>query len=70
MAYVGAVERSYFTSKLQGQQGIDRYPAAEKMVDTTGTQGVSSSAWLPMTNTPGLKYGSSVVVVIRRGLNV
>ena len=70
MGYVGAFERSYFASKPQAQQGIDRYPAAETMVDTTGTHGVSSSAWLPMTNTPGLKYGSLTALMVRRGLNV
>ena len=70
MWYVGAFERSYFASKLQAQQGIDRYPAAETMVDTTGTHGVSSSAWLPMMNTPGLKYGSSIALMGKRGLNV
>jgi hypothetical protein len=55
----GVLERSYFASKDHAQHGMDMYPDAEWSVERTGTQGVSSSAWLPMMNIPSLEYGSS-----------
>lgn len=50
-------DRSNFESNVQAQHGIEMYPEAEQSVPITGTQGVSSSAWLPMRNTPGWRYG-------------
>jgi hypothetical protein len=41
------------------QHGIERYPDAVYREARTVTQGVSSSAWFPMTNAPVLKYESS-----------
>lgn len=37
-------DRLYRSSNVQGQHGIERYPDAECRVESTGTQGVSSSA--------------------------
>jgi len=38
---------------------MERYPDAVCREASTGTQGVSSSAWFPMMNAPVLKYESS-----------
>ena len=53
--YGDVEERSYLASKVHAQHGIERYPEALCSVESTGTHGVNSSAWLPMTKTPGLK---------------
>ena len=37
------------------QQGIDRYPDVLYSVDSTGIQGVSSSAWFPMMKVLSLR---------------
>lgn len=54
------MDGSNFTSKAHAQHGIERYPDAECRVDITGSQGVSSSAWLPIMNTPDFKNGSEL----------
>ena len=55
IGYRGVEERSILASKAHEQQGMERYPEALYSVDSTGTHGVNSSAWFPMTKTPGLK---------------
>ena len=56
------VDLSYRESNDQAQHGIDRYPEAACRVDKTGIQGVNSSAWFPIMNTPFFKNDSDSVV--------
>jgi hypothetical protein len=56
---LGVDDLSNLESKLHEQHGIERYPDALCKEARTGTQGVSSSAWFPTINTPGVKYESS-----------
>ena len=58
----GVVVLSYRESNDHAQHGIDRYPEAAYRVDKTGTQGVSSSAWFPIMNTPFFKNKSDSIV--------
>ena len=53
--YKDVLDRSYLASNDHAQQGMLMYPDKEWIAERTGTQGVSSSAWLPMRNAPGLK---------------
>ena len=53
--------RPVLVTKVHEQQGIDRYPEAEQTVEISGTQGVSSSAWLPIMKAPDFTYGLSAV---------
>jgi hypothetical protein len=53
--YGDVEERSNLASKAHEQHGIERYPEASCIVESTGTHGVNSSAWFPMAKTPGWK---------------
>ena len=53
--YGDVEERSNLASKAHEQHGIERYPEASCNVESTGIHGVNSSAWFPMTKTPGRK---------------
>ena len=55
MGYGNVEERSNFESKAHEQQGMERYPEALCIVESTGIHGVNSSAWFPMMKTPGWK---------------
>ena len=54
-----SLARSNLRSKAHAQHGIEIYTDALVSLDTTGTQGVSSSAWFPMMNAPGLNISES-----------
>lgn len=51
------LDRSNRESNVHAQHGIDKYPDALERVESTGTHGVSSSAWFPIRNAPGTRYG-------------